>query len=91
MEKRHTGVPDPIPQLLIHHGHAKTLLALILARPEIVRVRRADDAEAVPDEVAEFVVDVWAGGDVLVGRDEDVALGPLLWFRDGEVPDGSVG
>lgn len=83
-------MPNSKAVLLIHREQAQTLLFLVRAGLKVVSVRRADHAESIPDEVAELVVDVRPGSDMLVRCDEDVALGELLGLRNGEVPDGGI-
>lgn len=81
-----TSIAHTISQLLIDCRHAQMRFSLVLTRSEVMRICWSDSSKAVPNQIAELVVDVWASRNVLIGTYEDIALVPLVRIGDGEVP-----
>jgi len=74
---------EEVAFLLVTNDHAQVVRAVVVADVEILSGVRAGDSIAVPDQVAELVVDVWARCVGLVRGHEDVAVGETI--LDGHV------
>lgn len=83
------SLTDGVSVLLVDLRQAEMRLTLVLAHFEVVSIGGTNNAESVPNEVAELVVDVRSGPGVLIWCEEDEALRePIL---DGDVQSRRIG